>query len=175
MSETIHKEPGLFEIELNGAIYRLIDIKHGNDWKNVSEISSELAKNLNVRIQHLTDNLHSKEDQEKFMKQLECNLDAKSQTVFVDYVAITKIIEERKNPTVKNFFMIEQLIAEQKYWKSKSVLYRALPHLMQYRAFTTILKLLELENKIRINDDGSIIWTRASPQLMKELEKSIDA
>lgn len=178
MSETINNELELFEVKRGGSKYRVTGIATKIDSKEHqkgSEFYSELHKDMRARIEQVIANTQTINEQIKVLENFEVKLHVNTLTASIDYGIIANIIEDGKNPTIKNYFMIERLIAEQKYWKSKSELNRALPHTMQYPVFTTILQLLEVENKIRINDDGSIIWTRASPQLMKELEKSIDA
>lgn len=78
------------------------------------------------------------------------------------------------NPTSKNLVMIWKLIHDNLEYPSRTNFFHSLPRKMQYPSFIVALNILELSNFIRVNDNGSVIWTRASPELKKELEKSID-
>lgn len=87
------------------------------------------------------------------------------------------ILERTKkfNPTLRSLTMVEKLIYENKEFDSKSSLYKKLPTGMQYPSFNFILEILEKQNKIMLDKDGSIFWTgQASPKLRKRLEKAVE-
>lgn len=76
--------------------------------------------------------------------------------------------------TLGSLTMVEKLIYENKEFDSKSSLYKKLPTGMQYPSFTFILEILEKQNKIILDKDGSIFWTGpASPKLRQSLEKAV--
>ena len=78
------------------------------------------------------------------------------------------------NPTIRSLTMVEKLICENKEFDSKSHLYKKLPTGMQYPVFNFILEILEKQNKIMLDKDGSIFWIgSASKKLQKSLEKAI--
>ncbi len=87
------------------------------------------------------------------------------------------ILERTKefNPTLRSLTMVEKLIYDKKEFDSKSDLYKKLPTGMQYPSFTFILEILEKQNKIMFDKDGSILWTgSASPKLRQSLEKAVE-
>src|SRR3989338_11176838 len=90
----------------------------------------------------------------------------------IDY--ILKRTEEF-NPTLRSLTMVEKLIYENKEFDSKSNLYKKLPTGMQYPSFNFILEILEKQNKIMLDKDGSIFWTgSASKKLQKSLGKAVE-
>ena len=79
------------------------------------------------------------------------------------------------NPIHNGLTVVEKLIYDNKEFDSKSSLYKKLPTGMQYPSFNFILEILEKQNKIMLDKDGSIFWTgQASPKLRKRLEKAIE-
>jgi len=79
------------------------------------------------------------------------------------------------NPTLRSLTMVEKLIYENKEFDSKSSLYKKLPTGMQYPSFNFILEILEKQNKIMLDKDGSIFWIgSASPKLQQSLEKAVE-
>jgi hypothetical protein len=79
------------------------------------------------------------------------------------------------NPTLRSLTMVEKLIYENKEFDSKSNLYKKLPTGMQYPSFKFILEILEKQNKIMLDKDGSIFWIgAASPKLQQSLKKAIE-
>lgn len=95
-----------------------------------------------------------------------------------DIVAIMDYILERTkkfNPTLRSLIMVEKLLYENKEFTSKSHLYKKLPTGMQYPSFNFILEILEKQNKIMFDKDGSIYWTgTASPKLQQSLENAVE-
>lgn len=95
-----------------------------------------------------------------------------------DPIAIMDYILERTeefNPTLRSITVIEKLIYENKEFDSKSNLYKKLPTGMQYPSFNFILEILEKQNKIMLDKDGSIFWIgSASPKLQQSLEKAVE-
>lgn len=78
------------------------------------------------------------------------------------------------NPTLRSLTMVEKLICDSKEFDSKSHLYKKLPTGMQYPVFNFILEILEKQNKIMLDSDGSIVWIGpSSPKLQKRLEKAV--
>ncbi|MBI5147149.1 MAG: hypothetical protein HZA84_08050 [Thaumarchaeota archaeon] len=76
--------------------------------------------------------------------------------------------------TLRSLTMVEKLICENKEFDSKSSLYKKLPTGI-YSSFTFILEILEKQNKIMFDKDGSIFWTGpASPKLRQSLEKAVE-
>lgn len=79
------------------------------------------------------------------------------------------------NPTLRNVTIIKQLIFENKEFAKKAQLYKKLPTGMQYPTFNFILDVLEKENSIMFDKDGSFFWVgQASPKLQKSLEKAVE-
>jgi len=97
----------------------------------------------------------------------------KSETkAIMDYILKST---KKFNPTLRSLTMVEKLIYVNKEFDSKSHLYKKLPTGMQYPSFNFILKVLEKQNKIMIDKDGSIFWTgSASPKLQQILDKSVE-
>lgn len=95
-----------------------------------------------------------------------------------DPIAIMDYILERTkefNPTLRSITVVEKLIYENKEFDSKSNLYKKLPTGMQYPSFNFILEILEKQNKIMLDKDGSIFWIgSASPKLQQSLEKAVE-
>lgn len=95
-----------------------------------------------------------------------------------DPVAIMDYIlkrTEKFNPTLRSLTMVEKLIYENKEFDSKSNLYKKLPTGMQYPSFNFILEILEKQNKIMLDKDGSIFWIgSASPKLQQSLKKAVE-
>src|SRR3989338_9700127 len=95
-----------------------------------------------------------------------------------DPVAIMDYIlkrTEKFNPTLRSLTMVEKLIYENKEFDSKSNFYKKLPTGMQYPSFNFILEILEKQNKIMLDKDGSIFWTgSASKKLQKSLGKAVE-
>lgn len=80
---------------------------------------------------------------------------------------------EKFNPTIRSIIMVEKLICENKEFDSKSQIYKKLPTGMQYPIFNFILEILEKQNKIMIDKDGSIFWIGpASKKLENRLRKA---
>jgi hypothetical protein len=87
------------------------------------------------------------------------------------------ILERTKefNPTLRSLTMVEKLIYENKEFDSKSSLYKKLPTGMQYPSFNFILEILEKQNKIMLDNDGSIFWIgSSSPKLQQSLGKAVE-
>lgn len=81
---------------------------------------------------------------------------------------------QKFNPTIRSLIMVEKLICENKEFKSKSHLYKKLPTGMQYPIFNFILEVLEKQNKIMVDKNGSIFWIgSASKKLQKRLREAI--
>ena len=79
------------------------------------------------------------------------------------------------NPTIRNVTLIEKLVYENKEFDTKDQLYKKLPKGMQYPTFNFILEVLERENKIMFDKDGSFFWVgQASPKLQQSLDKAIE-
>lgn len=102
----------------------------------------------------------------------------KRHTQVSDPIAIMDYILKRTeefNPTLRSLTMVEKLIYENKEFDSKSNLYKKLPTGMQYPSFNFILEILEKQNKITLDKDGSIFWTgSASPKLQQSLKKAVE-
>ena len=87
------------------------------------------------------------------------------------------ILERTKkfNPTLRSITMVEKLVCENKEFDSKGHLYRKLPTGMQYPMFNFILEILERQDKIMLDDDGTIFWVgQASQKLQRGLEKAVE-
>ena len=82
------------------------------------------------------------------------------------------ILEKSKkyNPTLRSFIQVEKLVFETKEFETKRELYNLLPKGMQYPSFNFILDVLEKQNKIVFDKDGSFFWIGNASQ---KLEKSI--
>ncbi len=71
--------------------------------------------------------------------------------------------------------MVEKLIYENKEFSTKDHLYKKLPKGMQYSMFNFILELLEKEDKIMFDKDGSFFWTgQAGPKLQQSLKSATE-
>ena len=80
---------------------------------------------------------------------------------------------EKFNPTIRSLIMVEKLICQNKEFESKSQLYKKLPTGMQYPIFNFILEILEKQNKIMLDKNGSIFWIGpASKKLEKRLREA---
>jgi len=107
----------------------------------------------------------------KMLKSNKSNPNKSETTAIMDYILKST---KKFNPTLRSLTMVEKLIYENKEFDSKSHLYKKLPTGMQYPSFNFILKVLEKQNKIMIDKDGSIFWTgSASPKLQQSLDKSV--
>lgn len=79
------------------------------------------------------------------------------------------------NPTLRSLTVVEKMIFDNKEFGSKSHLYKKLPTGMQYPVFNFILDILEKQNKIMVDSDGSVFWTgQSSLKLGQSLEKAIE-
>ena len=82
---------------------------------------------------------------------------------------------QKFNPTLRSVTMIEKLIYENKEFDTKDQLYKKLPKGMQYPTFNFILKILEKENKIMFDKDGSFFWIgQSSSKLQQSLEEATE-
>jgi len=100
-----------------------------------------------------------------------------SKLVLSEIQIMDYILEGTKkvNPTIRNVTMIEKLIYENKEFYTKDQLLKKLPKGMQYPTFNFILNILEKQNKIMFDKDGSFFWTgQASPKLQRSLEKAVE-
>lgn len=79
------------------------------------------------------------------------------------------------NPTLRSITIVEKLIYENKEFSTKDQLYKKLPKGMQYPMFNFILELLEKEDKITFDKDGSFFWTgQAGPKLQQSLKSATE-
>lgn len=82
---------------------------------------------------------------------------------------------QKFNPTIRSITIIEKLIYENKEFSTKDQLYKKLPKGMQYPMFNFILEMLEKENKIMFDKNGSFFWTgQASQKLQQSLESTVE-
>lgn len=107
--------------------------------------------------------------------------ESKSNTSFQNTIEPIKIMNyilentQKFNPTLRSVTMIEKLIYENKEFDTKDQLYKKLPKGMQYPTFNFILEVLEKENKITFDKDGSFFWTgQSSSKLQQSLENSTE-
>ena len=91
-------------------------------------------------------------------------------TTILDYILDKS---KKHNPTLRNFVQVEKLIFENKEFETKRELYSMLPKGMQYPSFNFILDILEKQNKIMFDKDGSFFWIGpASQKLEKNMKKA---
>ncbi|MEX0656322.1 MAG: hypothetical protein WD154_02105 [Nitrosopumilaceae archaeon] len=107
-----------------------------------------------------------------FVKKSQKNTQNTENISFMNYILKRT---EKFNPTIRSLVMVEKLICENKELESKSQLYKKLPTGMQYPIFNFILEILERQNKIMLDKDGSIFWIgSAGKKLQKRLEKAVE-
>jgi len=107
-----------------------------------------------------------------FVKKSQKNTQNTENIAFMNYILKRT---EKFNPTIRSLVMVEKLICENKEFESKSHLYKKLPTGMQYPVFNFILEVLEKQNKIMLDKDGSIFWIgTAGKKLEKILKKAVE-
>ena len=107
-----------------------------------------------------------------FVKKTQKNTKNTENIAFMNYILKRT---EKFNPTIRSLVMVEKLICENKEFESKSHLYKKLPTGMQYPVFNFILEILEKQEKIMLDKDGSIFWIgTAGKKLEKSLKKAVE-
>jgi len=77
-------------------------------------------------------------------------------------------------PRLDTVLMVEDTIKKLDNYPTKNQLWRALPKMVMWQTFSTILNYLEKSNKILVDKKGEIVWIFAdNPKTRKLLKKSL--
>ena len=77
-------------------------------------------------------------------------------------------------PRLDTVLMVEKTIKKLDYYPTKNQLWRALPKMVMWQTFNTIIDYLENSNKIIIDKDGEVLWVFAdNPKIKKLLRESV--
>lgn len=84
-------------------------------------------------------------------------------------------LAEKNNPTLLSIMKIESLFKKHIEFDSRSQLLRKLDGTMKSTILNTIIAYLAYQNKIVINNDGSLTWidTQGNKKLNREFAKAV--